>query len=137
MRFRRNLTPNAKVDLVPMIDVVFQLVVFFMVSSVFNLTPAISLILPTSSSADTVPVSQLSITVESRERIYLNKEQYSLSTIASALNRYSEEERAEIDSIILRGDSSVSYALIIETLDILRLAGFKGIHLKTREVESP
>ena len=46
MRFRRRLTPEARVDLIPMIDVVFQLVVFFMVSSTFMLTPGIKLALP-------------------------------------------------------------------------------------------
>jgi len=135
MRFRRNLAPNAKVDLVPMIDVVFQLVVFFMVSSTFNLTPAISLILPGSASADVVPVTPLTITVVDSDQVYLNKEEYNLEQLNQVLQQYSQEERAEIESIILQGDSTTSYASIIEVMDVLRLNGFRGIHLKTREVD--
>ncbi|WP_028974497.1 ExbD/TolR family protein [Spirochaeta cellobiosiphila] len=135
MRFRRNLTPNAKVDLVPMIDVVFQLVVFFMVSSTFNLTPAISLILPGSTTADVVQVTQLTVTVIDSDQIYLNKESYSMDQLGAALAKYSQEDRAQFDSIILQGDATTSYATIIEVMDVLRLNGFKGIQLKTREVQ--
>ena len=43
MKFQRRLKPQILVDLTPLVDVVFQLVVFFMVSSVFNTSPGIDL----------------------------------------------------------------------------------------------
>ena len=72
MRFKRRLMPQANVDLVPMIDVVFQLVIFFMVSTTFILTPGISLVLPGSTTSEPVVMTKFVVTVISENEIYLN-----------------------------------------------------------------
>ena len=133
MRFKRRLSPRVNVNLIPMIDVVFQLVIFFMVSSTFIITPGISLVLPSSSTSEPVLMSRLVITVASREEIYLNKEQHSLATLDSRLQAMSTQEKEEIKTVVLEGDQSISYRLTIEILDLLRRNGFKGINLRTRE----
>ena len=112
---------------------VFQLVIFFMVSSTFIITPGISLVLPSSSTSEPVLMSRLVITVASREEIYLNKEQHSLATRDSRLQAMSTQEKEEIKTVVLEGDQSISYRLTIEILDLLRRNGFKGINLRTRE----
>ena len=83
MHFRRRLSPNANVDLVPMIDVVFQLVVFFMVSSTFVLTPGIAIDLPASSSTEPIVINRLVVTVVSQDEIYLNRDRVPLTNWAS------------------------------------------------------
>jgi biopolymer transport protein ExbD len=133
MRFKRRLTPQANVNLIPMIDVVFQLVVFFMVSSTFIITPGISLVLPDSSTAEPVLMSRLVITVISKQEVYLNKERYTLSGLDESLAALSESEREDIKTVVLEGDRSVSYSLMVEVLDTLRRNGFKGVNLRTRE----
>jgi biopolymer transport protein ExbD len=133
MRFKRRLSPQANVNLIPMIDVVFQLVIFFMVSTTFIITPGISLVLPDSSTAEAVLMSRLVVTVISRDEVYLNKERYSLSGLDESLSNLSEQEREEIKTVVLEGDRSVSYSLMVEVLDTLRRNGFKGINLRTRE----
>ncbi|MDZ7792506.1 MAG: biopolymer transporter ExbD [Spirochaetia bacterium] len=92
MQFKRRLKPTATVDLVPLIDVVFQLVVFFMVSSTFILTPGISLTLPEASSAEPTVMTRLVVTIAEEDQIYLNKEQYSLETLEEALQQFSQRE---------------------------------------------
>ena len=133
MRFKRRLSPQANVNLIPMIDVVFQLVVFFMVSTTFIITPGISLVLPDSSTAEPVLMSRLVVTVISREEVYLNKERYTLDGLDESLAALSEDEREEIKTVVLEGDRGVSYSLMVEVLDTLRRNGFKGINLRTRE----
>ena len=133
MRFKRRLSPQANVNLIPMIDVVFQLVVFFMVSTTFIITPGISLVLPDSSTAEPVLMSRLVVTVISRDEVYLNKERYTLGGLDESLGALSEQEREEIKTVVLEGDRSVSYSLMVEVLDTLRRNGFKGINLRTRE----
>ncbi|MFW5729639.1 MAG: ExbD/TolR family protein, partial [Spirochaetota bacterium] len=79
------MSPNANVDLVPMIDVVFQLVVFFMVSSTFVMTPGIALDLPAASSDEQVVMNRLVVTVVSPEEIYLNRRELTLEGLGRAL----------------------------------------------------
>jgi biopolymer transport protein ExbD len=133
MRFRRRLSPEAKVDLIPMIDVVFQLVVFFMVTSTFMLTPGISLVLPTSTTAEPVIMSELVVTVVSPDEIYINRDKYGLRTFEQALTDISALTKDEIESVIIEGDEMITYELMITVLDLLRKRGFTGINLRLRE----
>jgi biopolymer transport protein ExbD len=133
MQFRRRLKPNVNVDLVPMIDVVFQLVVFFMVSSTFILTPGISLSLPESSSSEPVVMTKLVVSIIGEDEIYLNKEKYSLDGLHAALSEMDDESLDGIKTVVLEGDRRVSYEVLVNVLDILRKHGFKGVNLKTME----
>jgi biopolymer transport protein ExbD len=133
MKFRRRLTTRTNVELVPLIDVVFQLVVFFMVSTTFILTPGISLVLPASSSSEPVAMTKMVVSIVSSDELYLNKDRYSLEGLSKKLTELTEEEKNAIKTVIIEGDSAVSYRLMVEVLDVLRLNGFKGVNLKTRE----
>ncbi|MEW5817016.1 MAG: biopolymer transporter ExbD [Spirochaetota bacterium] len=133
MRFRRRLSPRAIIDLVPMIDVVFQLVIFFMVSSTFILTPGIGLLLPKSTTAEPVVMGKLVVTVASRSLIFLNREQYDLVGLDKALSEMGEEKAQAIKTVVLEGDKDIPYSLMVEVLDVLRKNGFRGVNLKMKE----
>lgn len=133
IRFRRKLNPIARVDLIPMIDVVFQLVVFFMVTSTFIITPGIGIEFPRSETAERVAMSKLVVTVVSEDEVYLNKEQYSFDGFRAALKEISTEDREELKSVVLEGDRSIPYSLIVKVLDLLRKNGFQGVNLKMQE----
>jgi len=135
MRFKRRLATRTNVDLIPLIDVVFQLVVFFMVTSTFILTPGISLVLPKSTTSEPVAMTKLVVTIVSEEEIYLNKEPYTLQGLNEVLTELSEVERDAVKTLVIEGDSTVSYSLMVKVLDVLRLNGFKGVNLRTIEEE--
>ena len=134
MRFRRRLVPETNLNLIPLIDVVFQLIVFFMVATTFIITPGISLLLPTSQTAEPVAMTRLVVTVVSRDELYFNKERHDLQSLALRLAEVTEEEREKIKTVVLEGDRSVPYSLLVEVLDALRRSGFRGINLRTREL---
>jgi len=133
MQFKRRLTTRTNVDLIPLVDVVFQLVIFFMVSTTFILTPGISLILPGSTTSEPVAMSKLIVTVISRDQVYINKERYTLNGLDKRLASLTKEEREKIKTVVIEGDERVSYNLMIDVLDVLRSNGFRGVNLKTRE----
>ena len=138
MRFRRRLAPNANVDLVPMIDVVFQLVVFFMVSSTFVITPGIALDLPGSTSSEPVVIDRLVVTVVSAGEIYLNRDRVTLAQMDERLRDARTAGREdEALSAVLEGDSSVPYETLVAVLDVLRRNGYRGIALRTLKEERP
>lgn len=136
MHFRRRLSPNANVDLIPMIDVVFQLVVFFMVTSTFVMTPGIALDLPESTSSEPVVVNRVVVTVVEPGRIYLNRDLVSFEELRGELSLLDEQaERAEAGakSAIIEADADVPYETIVSVLDVLRQSGYRGIALRTLE----
>ncbi len=133
MVFKRRLKPVASVDLIPMIDVIFQLVVFFMVSSTFILTPGISLELPDSSTAEAVVMTNLIVTIVSEDELYLNDERSSVPLLGEMLELLPESSTEDIQNVVIEGDRRASYSLMVEVLDILRESGFTGINLRMRE----
>ena len=133
MIFKRRLKPVATVDLIPMIDVIFQLVIFFMVSSTFIITPGISLELPDSTSAEPVVLTRLIVTIVSEDELYLNKERTSLTRLDDLISSLPEDSIKDIKSVTIEGDQRASYRLMVEVLDILRETGFTGINLRMRD----
>ncbi|MFP4509284.1 MAG: ExbD/TolR family protein [Spirochaetaceae bacterium] len=131
MRFRRRLQPSARPDLVPMIDVVFQLVVFFMVSSTFVVTPGLNLDLPTADASEPVAMTNVVVSVVAEDEIYLNRERMTLEQLDGEIRNLVAEE--QISSVVIEGDSSSRYDLMINVLDILRSNGLRAASLRTRE----
>jgi biopolymer transport protein ExbD len=116
-----------------MIDVVFQLVVFFMVSSTFVLTPGIALDLPASSSTEPVVINRLTVTVVSYDEIYLNRDRVTLEEMDRLLGEMNETEDDRAMSAVVEGDRSVPYETLVAVLDVLRRNGYRGVALRTLE----
>lgn len=131
MKFQRRLKPQILVDLTPLIDVVFQLVVFFMVSSVFNTSPGIELELPESSSTTSVAITEMIITVENRDTVYLNQKAYTMETLSDAVAAFEFDPTDEGENVVLESAKDIPYQMIITILDILRNNGYKAVNLVT------
>ena len=134
MRFKRGLHVEANLSLVPMIDIVFQLVVFFMVSTTFIVTPGIGVVLPTSTTAEPVVMTRLVITVAAETEIYLNRDRHDLASLDRKLAELTEAEKGEIRTVVLEGDRNIPYSLTVAVLDVLRRNGFRGVNLRTRDL---
>ena len=133
MRFRRRFEAQSSVNLVPMVDVVFQLVLFFLVSTTLALVPGIRLQLPASGTAESVPVRQLVVTVVSPTELWYNNEPLaSPAALSDRLAALSEEDRLALDSVIIEADQQVPYGLMVEVLDALRRNRLKDVGLRTR-----
>jgi len=133
MRFRRKFEPQATVNLVPMVDVVFQLVLFFLVSTTLALVPGIRLKLPASGTTERVPVRQLVVTVASPTELWLiNAPVASAAALDARIAAMSEADRAALQSVIIEADQQVPYGLMVEVLDALRRNDLKDVGLRTR-----
>jgi biopolymer transport protein ExbD len=135
MRFRRRLAPETNINLVPMIDVVFQLIIFFMVATTFVSMPGINVELPESTTAEHVVMEKLIVSIVSRNEIYLNETKYDIEGFRKALASMGDTNDGKSKNIVIEGNKDVSYALMVEVLDIARENGFRGVNLRTRVPE--
>ncbi|TVR66842.1 MAG: biopolymer transporter ExbD [Spirochaetaceae bacterium] len=132
VHFQRRLQPKVTVDLVPMIDVVFQLVIFFMLSSTLITRTGLDLDLPDARSSRETVTSSVVLSVVSREEIYLGDQRYTLAELETVLSDNREEYQDR--SISIEADSSLPYGTMIAVLDVLRLNGFRGANLVAEQV---
>ncbi len=133
MKFKRRLETRAVVDLVPMIDVVFQLILFFLVSTTFAVLPGISLDLPKSSTAQGVRTNGITITVEADGGLCVNTERVEMEALDAALEALGTDIPRDAVPVSLEADSAVPNGRIVNVLDSLRRTGFVGVNLRTRE----
>ncbi|ULQ60554.1 biopolymer transporter ExbD [Brucepastera parasyntrophica] len=132
MRFKRKLETRAVVDLVPMIDVVFQLILFFLVSTTFAVLPGISLELPQSSTSEGTRTNGITITVSRTGDIFINSEPVKLEDMDAVLLSFPSTIPKETVPVSLEADEDVTNGLIVRILDSLRRTGFVSINLRTR-----
>jgi biopolymer transport protein ExbD len=135
MLFKRRLKPVSNIDLIPMIDVVFQLVVFFMVSSTFIETPGIRIDYPESQTTEAVRMTSLIVTMAGRDRIYVNKDVYDFDGFSEKIDSIDDETRDNITAVVIEGGYDIPYDLLIDVMDVLRFKGFKGVNLRLTPVK--
>ena len=124
MKKREILTP----DITPLIDVVFILLIFFIVSSVFKKDElALVLNLPTSS-AQEIELKQKEIIIElNHEKLAIYSKETTLESLEEEMMKIDDKQR----NIIFKIDKEVKYEKIIEILEILQKYQLFNISLIT------
>ncbi|MCG6881426.1 MAG: biopolymer transporter ExbD [Deltaproteobacteria bacterium] len=122
-----------RIEMLPLIDIVFLLLVFFIYAMLsMAVHRALPVALPKSSTAKIDKQAVLSITVKSDGTIYLNKTSVSLENLAHVL---AERVKKEKDPrVLLFGDRNLPYQDLFQVLDQIKVAGISNISL---EAEGP
>jgi len=125
-RHREILTP----DITPLIDVVFILLIFFIVSSVFKKEELVlNLDLPNSNAKELeVEIKQISIELSSDTLAYMG-ESLSFSLFDEKLLSVTKKDKP----VILRIDKNVKYERVVKVLDILQKHSLNNLSLVTQE----
>jgi len=126
MRLKRRWTEPVPVDIAPMIDVVFQQLIYFMLTSSFILHPAIHVTLPKASTGQNLSLSNLVVTLTKDHLIYLDEEVVTLKELASRLTREGGKK-----PVLIRADRSAYVEKLIEIWDLCRASGYREVHIAT------
>ena len=119
MYFKEKNETGDSINILPMIDIIFAILSFFIISSLYlTRIDSIKVNLPKSSTAVREQNKPLIITVDSNERIYFNSNEISLKNIYGIIR--TNIENLEEPRVILRADTSVKHGLIVNLLDELR-----------------
>jgi biopolymer transport protein ExbD len=126
IEFRRDRKRQADVDLTPLIDVVFQLLVFFMLTSAF-INPGINVELPDVKTGESGDEATVSISIDDAGKIFLGKTEVTMDGLRSALEAKAGADR-EV-TVAIWGDVQVSYGLFMRVMDLCRAAGLRNVVL--------
>ncbi len=118
-----------RIEMLPLIDVVFLLLVFFIYAMLsMAVHRGLPIVLPTSSSAKIEKQLVLSVTVKADGSIYLDKEQTDLDSLATLLKAKSRANHEP--GVLLFADRNLSYQKLFHVLDQIRTAGIQQISLQ-------
>ncbi len=132
MRFKRHVEfKRGQLDIAPLIDVVFLLLIFFMLTSSFIFQPGIKINLPKAVTSEAIQEKNLVISVSAEDQIYLNNRPVTLKQLKSYLEKAAKQDRP----LLIKADRKSSLGKVVQIWDLCREAGLTQINIATNQPE--
>jgi biopolymer transport protein ExbD len=133
MRLKRHVQfVKGQLDIAPLIDCIFLLLIFFLLTSNFIFQPGIKINLPKAVTSEVVQENSLVITVTSDNRFYLNEAPITFAELTSKLKHVTVKDKP----ILIKADRDVALGKVVNIWDFCRDIGVTNINIATnQEVE--
>lgn len=132
MNFRTESAPvEARIELTPLIDVVFQLLIFFLLTTSFIAERAVDVELP-AADAQASPQEKktiLAVTVTRDGEIAHDERMVSIPELTDVFRRAAAKDREQI--VVIRGDHAVSHGRVVQVMDLARVHGLTKLAIAT------
>lgn len=126
MEFRQqNQRSIININITSLVDVLFILLIFVLVSTTFLEQPALDIELPKAKSAGLERIQEMIVSISREGQIFFNNQAVNKIQLADLIT-----QRLQKDSqmpVILKADENVSYGLVIEIMDVMRDTGVKKL----------
>jgi biopolymer transport protein ExbD len=135
MQFRRQVREEEGINLTPLIDVVFLLLIFFMVSTTFTKETHLAVDLPEASAeAVTVVKKGIDIVVHQNGDYAINGKNL-INTEEGTLYRALEQEAAgdTKQALVITADAKASHQSVVRAMDVAGKLGFEQLRIATQE----
>jgi biopolymer transport protein ExbD len=133
MRFKRRTKiikgELGTIDIAPLIDIVFQMLIFFMLTSAFILQPGIRVNLPRALTSEAVDGKNLVITITGENVIYIQDRVVTTSELRSELRTASAKNLP----VLIKSDETVSIGRIVEVWDMCRQENITHLNIATQQ----
>ncbi|MCY3621657.1 MAG: biopolymer transporter ExbD [Gammaproteobacteria bacterium] len=131
---RRKPDEEWEINITPMLDIVFIMLIFFIVTTSFVREPGIDPVRPLAQTAATKERANILIAVSSADQVWMNNRSVALHGIRQLV----EAARAENpqSSVVIVADQTASTGLVLDLMDNVRAAGVTSIALAAEGVDS-
>ena len=126
---------GALINVTSLIDVMFLLLIFFMVTSTFKNQPAIDLTLPRSSTAQETLLTPAVIYLTREGKLFLDNVSIDQDELGVRLRR--QQAATGEDQIVLRADEQAEHGAVVALIDLIKESGYRRVSLAARPVGGP
>lgn len=133
MKLRHSKKESPEVNITPLIDVVFLLLIFFMVSTTFERQAELSIELPEASSKAQTPDELIEVAIDASGRYFVNGRQLvnrQTQTIRQALKQASEGLKEP--SVVISADANTPHQSVVTVMDAARQLGLVRLTFAAR-----
>ena len=121
MRIQRRSMKKARIEIIPMIDTIFFLLVFFMISTLsMSQYKGMPVNLPKAASGRQAPAESAAITIDKDNRLFLDKQPVDKSSLGDLLREQLVKNPELL--VVINADDGVAHGRVIEVMDIARSA---------------
>jgi biopolymer transport protein ExbD len=134
MRLQRRSIKKARIEIIPMIDTIFFLLVFFMISTL-SMTQfrGLPVNLPTAASGQQAPAESAAITIDKEGRLFLNEQAIDRAAIGDALKQQLAKNADML--VVINADDGVAHGEVVEVMDIARAANVAKMAIAVKPKE--
>jgi biopolymer transport protein ExbD len=118
-----------QIDIAPLIDIVFQLLIFFMLTSSFIIQPGIKVNLPKAVTSEVVKFDNVEIVISGENVAYVNGK----VTTTQEMDRLLKQAAQKNQSVLIKSDKRASLGKVVEVWDMCRDAGVSQINIATNQ----
>ena len=137
MNFRKGLSDEVEVNLTPMIDVVFLLLIFFMVTTTFDRDAKIKINLPTTSNAVAAPVKNdtLEILIDNQGKYFVDGREILNNKPETLFRAMSQilDKRGKNPPLVISADANANYQAVVTAMDIAGRLGLTNFSMATAQ----
>lgn len=128
MKFKRRVQiEKGMIDLTPLVNVFFLLLIFFLFTSSFIFQPGIKVNLPRAVTSEVIQEDATVMTITRDDKVYLNDREISPDEIASSLKILAKSRTP----LLIKADSEASLGRIVEIWDMCRSEGVMQVNIAT------
>ena len=133
MNLRTQRREDPEVSLTPLIDIVFLLLIFFMVSTTFDKHSEFDIQLPTASQAptDSQPIEQVEIAIDASGRYAVNDQLLPDSELATLMAALSTATGGKILPVLINADGQAAHQAVIKAMDAAGQLGLSRLGIVT------
>jgi len=121
------------VDVTPMADIVFLLLIFFMLSSTFVIQPGINIRLPKAQTASIQPEEKIIVSISKDNNVYINDRRVRMDNLLGELKMSLGGRKDKL--LVLKADERVSHGLVVTVLDKAKQAGAEKLAVASEKVK--
>ncbi len=125
MQFRLKRYIKPVINIASLVDVLFLLLIFFMVTSAFVEQPNIKLELPTTKHSEVSKIDKIVLSIARDGQLFLQDRPVDENQLEKELRRIILDTGEDV--LVLKADKEVSYGVVVDIMDDARGAGFKKV----------
>jgi len=132
MRFKRHLElerGQKEINITPLVDMVFLLLIFFMLTSSFIVLPGIKINLPKAVTSQAIKEKNIIITINNENIIYLDKKPITPQELTNYLTQIIESKQEK--PLLIKADKNTQLGTVVTVWDICRDVGITQINIAT------
>jgi biopolymer transport protein ExbD len=118
-----------QIDIAPLIDMIFQLLIFFMLTSSFVIQPGIKVNLPKAVTSEVVKFENVELVISGENVTYLNGKVITMAELKTMLAQVAKRKQ----SILIKADRRASLGRVVEIWDMCRDVGIAQINIATNQ----
>jgi biopolymer transport protein ExbD len=134
MQFRRPRKDDARIDITPLVDMVFLLLIFFMLSTTFIVTPGIKVNLPQSSAEKvTQEKNEVQVVITEDNKVFVESIPVDRGELEDRLAEAARRDPKTL--VIIKADAKSIHGKVVEVMDIAKQSGLNRLAIATQPEE--